>query len=94
MLKIGSVADGNAATTLVVEGELMGPWVEELSRSCELALGSTKVLILDLGAVSFVDRAGSELLRGLADRHARLTNCAPFVAEQLKGAEQLKVKER
>jgi len=88
MLKIGSVADGNGATTLVVEGDLMGPWVEELSRSCELALGSTPVLILDLGAVTFIDRGGVQMLRGLADRHARLTNCSPFVAEQLKAAEQ------
>ena len=94
MLKIGSVADGNGATTLVVEGDLMGPWVEELSRSCELVLGSTPVLILDLGAVTFIDRGGVEMLRGLADGHARLTNCSPFVAEQLKAAEQLKVKER
>ena len=28
--------------------------------------------------------AGFELLRMLAGRHAQLTNCAPFVAEQLR----------
>ncbi len=88
MLKIGSVANGNGATTLVLEGDLMGPWVDELSRSCELALGSTPVLILDLGAVTFIDRGGVEMLRGFADRHARLTNCSPFVAEQLKARER------
>jgi len=88
MLKIGSVANGNGATTLVVEGDLMGPWVDELSRSCELALGSTPVLILDLGAVTFIDREGIQMLRGLADRDARLTNCSPFVAEQLKARER------
>jgi len=38
----------------------------------------------DLGTVSFVDRGGIELLRSLADRHAQLTNCSPFVAEQLR----------
>jgi len=88
MLKIGSVANGNGATTLVLEGDLMGPWVDELSRSCELALGSTPVLILDLGAVTFIDREGIQMLRGLADRDARLTNCSPFVAEQLKARER------
>ena len=88
MLKIGSVANGNGATTLVLEGDLMGPWVDELSRSCELALGSTPVLILDLGAVTFIDRGGIQMLRGLADRDARLTNCSPFVAEQLKARER------
>ncbi len=66
----------------------MGPWVDELSRSCELALGSTPVLILDLGAVTFIDRGGIQMLRGLADRDARLTNCSPFVAEQLKARER------
>ncbi len=88
MLKIGSVANGNGATTLVLEGDLMGPWVDELSRSCELALGSTPVLILDLGAVTFIDRGGIQMLRRLADRDARLTNCSPFVAEQLKARER------
>ncbi len=41
-------------------------------------------LTLDLGAVAFVDHDGVELLRSLAEQHARLTNCSPFVAEQLK----------
>ena len=94
MLKIGSVVDGNGATTMVVEGDLMGPWVEELSRSCELALGSAPVLILDLGAVTFIDRGGVQMLQDLVDRDARLTNCSPFVAEQIKAAEQPKAGDR
>jgi len=84
MLKIVSRGNANGSTTLVLEGRLVGPWVEELRRSCEQPLGSTRDLTLDLGTVSFVDRGGIELLRSLADRHARLTNCSPFVAEQLR----------
>jgi ABC-type transporter Mla MlaB component len=84
MLKIVSVPNEGGAATLVLEGRLIGPWVEELRRSCELAFGSSEGLTLDLGGLSFVDRGGLELLRCLADRHARLNNCSPFVAEQLR----------
>lgn len=88
MLRIVSVPNGTGTATLILEGRLIGPWVEELRRSCEEATGSTEGLTLDLRAVSFVDRAGVELLRSLADRHSRLNNCSPFVAEQLRTAER------
>jgi len=87
MLKIVSLANGNGTATLVLEGRLIGPWVEELRRSCDQAIGSSGELTLDLGGVSFVDRAGIALLRTLADDHARLVNCSPFVAEQLRTLE-------
>jgi len=87
MLKIVARGNGDRTTTLFLEGKLVGPWVEELRRSCEQALGTTVELTLDLGTVSFIDRAGIELLRSLADRHARLNNCSPFVAEQLRTPE-------
>lgn len=83
-----SLSNGDGSTTLVLEGRLVGPWVEELPRSCEQPLGSLGDLTLDLGTVSFVDRGGIELLRSLADRHARLTNCSLFVAEQLRTPER------
>jgi len=86
MLKIVSVGNGQGNTTLVLEGRLVGPWVQELQRSCEEPLGSMAGLTLDLGTVSFVDRDGIELLRSLAERHVGLTNCSAFVAEQLKAS--------
>ena len=88
MLKIVSRGNGDGTTTLVLEGRLVGPWVEEVRRSCEQALSTTVELTLDLGTVSFIDRPGIELLRSLADRHTRLNNCSPFVAEQLRTAER------
>ena len=87
MLKIVSIPNGSGPATLVLEGRLIGPWIEELRRSCEQAFGSSQGLTLDLAAVSFVDRGGLALLRSLADRHARLDNCSPFVAEQLRTQE-------
>jgi len=88
MLKIVSLGNGHGATILALEGRLIGPWVEELRHSCEDALHSTTRLILDLGRVTFIDRDGIELLLELADRQARVTNCSPFVAEQLRAPER------
>ncbi len=84
MLKIDSTATGSGTVTLTLEGRLIGPWVDELRMACKCTLDTPASLTLDLGAVAFVDRDGVELLRSLAEQHARLTNCSPFVAEQLK----------
>ena len=88
MLKIVAAPNGSGTVTLVLEGRLIGPWVEELRRASEAALGSSERLALDLGAVSYVDRRGLELLRSLAGRRAQLDNCSPFVAEQLRTRER------
>jgi len=84
VLKIDSVANGSGTVTLILEGRLIGPWVEELRQACKGKLDNPASLTLDLAGVAFVDRAGVEFLRSLVDRHARLSNCSPFVAEQIK----------
>jgi ABC-type transporter Mla MlaB component len=71
--------------TLVLEGEVLGPWVDELRRACDRALASHSAVTLDLGAVGFIDRAGLGLVRELERRQVRVTNCSPFVVEQLRG---------
>jgi anti-anti-sigma regulatory factor len=85
MLKIVPIENGSDAPVLVLEGVVIGPWVEELRRSCERLLAESRVPILDLASVSFVDRDGIELLRRLQDSHVVLSNCSRFVNEQLKG---------
>lgn len=87
MLRIVSRCNGYGATTLILEGRLVGPWVEELRRACGETLDPAS-LVLDLRAVSFVDRDGADLLRNLSERRAEITNCSPFVAEQLRVAER------
>ena len=69
---------------LDLEGQVIGPWVQELDRVCEPILARGAGLSLDLSSVSFVSREGAELLWRLRDRHTRLLNCSRFVAEQLK----------
>lgn len=87
MLKVVPARSGPGTATLILEGRLVGPWVEELRRSCEESLRAHDGLTLDLGAVTFVDRGGLALLRSLADRDVHLERCSPFVAEQIRTQE-------
>ena len=84
MLRIALTNDGPAAVALHLEGTLIGPWVEELSRVCEPILAGEAGLRLDLGSVSFVSREGALLLGRLRGRGVALVNCSGLVAEQLK----------
>ena len=86
----GVVANGQGQEQvhLRLEGQLRGPWVDELRRVCDEAAGvngRTSALVLDLADVSFVDPDGVALLCALAGRQVVLTHCSTFVAEQLKG---------
>lgn len=68
---------------LVVEGELLGPWVRELERACEPFVGNGRRLELDLSQVLFADRAGVALLRSLSRQGVAL-ECSNFLAELLR----------
>lgn len=85
MLKIvPGNAPRNETTVLHLEGQVIGPWVEELGRVCEPILATGAGLSLDLSSVSFVSREGACLLWRLRDERVTLRNCSRFVAEQLK----------
>jgi anti-anti-sigma regulatory factor len=85
MLRIHVSEAAREATTLSLEGRVIGPWVEELRLSCEGVLARGSGLVLDLSDVSFVGREGVALLRTLRDRQVVLRSYSPFVGEQLKG---------
>ena len=87
MLKISISCSelGDNVQTLRLEGHVSGPWVEELRGVCERLLAQGQQPTLDLAGVSFLDRDGITLVRGLAARHVALINRSPFVAEQLRG---------
>jgi len=84
MLKIREVQDSTGATTLYLEGEILGPWLGEIRRCCDLVLSTGRHLTINLAEVSFVDREAMPMLRELAERHVALCDCSPFVAEQVK----------
>ena len=85
MLRIVPVASPDAAVALRLEGQVRGPWVEELRRACAQALATGRGLILDMTDVSFIDLDGVALFRGLSDDNVTLLHCSLFVGEQLKG---------
>lgn len=84
MLRI-VVESRNGVGMVRAEGQVIGPWVNELKRSCHELVRAGIEPIIDLAGVSFVDRDGVELLRDLGSRGVGLVNCSRFVAEQLKG---------
>jgi anti-anti-sigma factor len=89
MLKIsGPVTTEGQTAFLRLEGQVRGPWVEELRRACDQILSKNghrgDRLVLDLTEVSFIDAVGVTLIRELTARRVLLTNCSLFVAEQLK----------
>ena len=66
MLRI-TVHNGDKAQTILLEGKISGPWVEEFDRtwhSLAPSLGGKK-LQLDLRGVDFVDAKGTDLLRDI-----------------------------
>jgi anti-anti-sigma regulatory factor len=89
MLKIsGTATTEEQLVVLRLEGQVRGPWVDELRRACDQILGTNghrrDRLVLDLAEVSYIDAEGVTLFRELAARRILVTNCSPFVAEQLK----------
>jgi anti-anti-sigma regulatory factor len=91
MLRIsqGSAQSEDGATHLRLEGQVTGPWVEELRRVLSGTLENNghnrKHLVIDLAGVSFLDARGIALFHELAALRVRFTNCSPFIAEQLTG---------
>jgi len=83
VLKIVTSEPATGHAVLQLEGQLLGPWVDELERTCERLLPAHSVA-LDLAHVTFVERRGVELLRSLRTRGVPLLHCTPFVTEQLK----------
>ena len=88
MLKISIISDSDQAIHFQLEGNLVGPWVEELQKLSDEALSHQKAVSLDLEKVWFVDSHGIGLLRDLARRQVSQVNCSQFVSQQLKEAAQ------
>jgi len=88
VLKISIISDSDQAIQFQLEGNLAGPWVEELRSLSDEALSHQKTVSLDLKKVRFVDPHGVTLLRDLARRQVSQVNCSQFVSQQLKEAAQ------
>jgi len=84
MLRIAAADGPRNRTILILEGRVIGPWVDELRRACQRVLVTGAEMTLDLHDVAFVERDGLALLQDLVERGASIVNCPAFVHEQLK----------
>ena len=86
MLRISAIESADNGTTLRLEGQLCGPWIDELDNAVERVLAAHLQLTLDLGDVSLIERPGLALLASLSRRSVALVRCSPFQVEQLRQA--------
>ncbi len=83
------VHTGEPGWTLKLEGKLVGPWVDELSRTFEaFPPTASGRLGLDLSDVTFIDSAGAKLLKLLIQEGVTIVACSGFVALLLDGKER------
>ncbi|MGE0468766.1 MAG: hypothetical protein AB7L09_08365 [Nitrospira sp.] len=81
MLKITEQQDAESgALSLILEGRLSGPWVEDLNAYCHKMSEDQKpckVKVIDLTGVTFIDAVGKTLLASLWRQGAELraTGC-------------------
>ncbi|MBV9180554.1 MAG: STAS domain-containing protein [Acidobacteria bacterium] len=80
--------DSGQAIQFQLEGNLAGPWVEELRSLADQALSQKKAVSLDLEGVRFVDVQGVALLREFSQRRISQVNCSQFVIQQMKEVER------
>lgn len=73
MLRI-YIHDQIPVTSFVLEGKLAGPWVEELEKSWESASAAcpSRMTLVDLADVSFIDSEGRALLARMREQGVRL----------------------
>jgi anti-anti-sigma regulatory factor len=77
---------GTVATTLKVEGKLLEPWVDEFQTAVSSS-PSPVPISLDLSDLTFVDRAGLEVLAAMIRRGLVVSACSNFVKELLRTVE-------
>ena len=80
MLRI-YIHDEVPVTSFVLEGKLVGPWVEELERGWESALAAnpSRMMLVDLFDVSFIDSEGRSLLARMRQKGARLLSTGVLI---------------
>ncbi len=86
MLRLTRIALSHSTQTIKLEGELLGPWVEEVRKACALGTDLSGRTSLDLRALTFVDAAGEGLLRDLIGRGIEVVACSNYVAELLRSS--------
>ncbi len=83
MLRISEPFEDETTATLKIEGRIVGVGVDLLERASLPATTDGFHVMIDLRDVSFVDDAGTLMLRSLARTGVRLVDPSPYVAALL-----------
>ena len=86
MLKI-SVVESETRRQVVLEGKLIAPWTDELSKICDGQQdGSQKgELVIDIRGLTVIGREGEDVLLALMQRGAKFRGSDVFTKQILKG---------
>jgi anti-anti-sigma regulatory factor len=89
MLKV-STKRHTDSTTFVLEGRLCGPWVAEaeLAWSQLVRDSSHQEIFLDLGGVTFIDRAGENLLTSMLNLGTKVRASGVMVSHLVEEVQQ------
>jgi ABC-type transporter Mla MlaB component len=74
---------GAGHNRLLLEGNLLKDWIEELQRALAQARQDGAALGLDLSGLRFIDAAGARFLRECRKRGVSLLGASPFVSALL-----------
>jgi hypothetical protein len=82
MLRMTRTESG-PATTIFIEGKILGPWVPEIVAAIA-AIPEGHRRRIDLAGVTFVDHAGIELVAMLRRDGVEVASCSEFIAGLLE----------
>jgi hypothetical protein len=74
---------GVGQATLLLEGNLLKEWIEELQQALAEARSDGAAVGLDLSGLRFVDAEGARFLRACRKRGVSLLGASPFVSALL-----------
>jgi len=82
-LKITRLSQTGRMLTIKLEGEILEPWVSSVRDACAPQGSRSEPVCLDLAAVTYVDAAGTQLLRDLMHEGIAIATCSSFIGELL-----------
>jgi hypothetical protein len=88
MLRI-YIHDDVPVTSFVLEGKLIGPWVKELEKYWQSAVATnpSRMMLVDLADVTFVDQPGRDLLKEMRHQGVRLLSHGVLIDAIVAGIE-------
>jgi anti-anti-sigma regulatory factor len=83
MLRITRTESSPSLVLLKAEGQIVAEWVALLEDECRELLAADQRVVLDLGAVTYLDRHAVHVLRNLNAGNLSFSNCSPLIEELL-----------